>query len=162
MIANCLQFIVLYVILDICWKDVNLLFLLIINPSYLRLQKRAFHRQGKNAIWNTLPNFLQIYISGTENVVADTLSRLSQISLFNDQYYENMAQAQLGDEEFKILKEGNTSLVFKEFKISNDRSSLFCETFTGSIDLMFQRNLEWIFLKGFTVFHFLVLKQLLN
>ena len=47
------------------------------------------------------------YISGTGNFVADTLSRISQITLFNDQYYENMAQAQLGDEEFKILKEGN-------------------------------------------------------
>ena len=51
------------------------------------------------------------YISDTENV-ADTLLRLSQISLFNGQYYENMAKAQLKDEAFKILKGGKYILSF--------------------------------------------------
>ena len=60
-----------------------------------------------------------------------------------------MAQALLGDEEFKILKERNTSLVFKEFEISYDGSSLFCDISTGSIRLYVPKEFRLDIFKRF-------------
>lgn len=50
------------------------------------------------------------HISGKDNVVADTLSRIDTISLSSSLNYELIAQQQLADEELKILKTKKSGL----------------------------------------------------
>ena len=45
---------------------------------------------------------------------------ISKINLFNKNFYETMPQAQLEHEEFKFLKEKNTSFAFNDFKFTNE------------------------------------------
>ena len=64
------------------------------------------------------------------------------IKFVNEKYYETVAPAQLKAEEFKFLKEGNTSLDFKGFQISNDSPSLLCDFFLKKFQEEILKNLH--------------------
>ena len=57
------------------------------------------------------------HISGSENLIADTLSRVNEIEIHGFLDYSALAAAQIGDEELSSLKT-SSNLVFKEMQIT--------------------------------------------
>lgn len=72
------------------------------------------------------------HISGMENVVADTLSRISTIDFPSTVDFVALAQAQSDDAELKQLME-DKKFSFKRCKIPNTNDELICETSTNSV-----------------------------
>lgn len=69
------------------------------------------------------------HISGKENIVADTLSRVNEVEIIN---YEEIARKQQQDEELEKLKTENQNLTFKQYPLSSN-ISLWCEISTKNI-----------------------------
>lgn len=65
------------------------------------------------------------HISGKDNVVADTLSRIEEIAQPID--LEQVAKAQQGDNEIKDLLEDNSSLCLRKVKLPGSRTELYCD-----------------------------------
>ncbi|GBM12232.1 Retrovirus-related Pol polyprotein from transposon 17.6, partial [Araneus ventricosus] len=68
------------------------------------------------------------YIKGENNIVADTLSRVTEVSSID---YDQIADAQIQDEELKILQT-ITSLNLKEYPLLSGKY-LWCDTSTSKI-----------------------------
>lgn len=74
------------------------------------------------------------HISGEENVVADTLSRIEEIELSGNIDFESIANEQEEDEEFRNLINSNTNLKFEKFPLfnANQYKMIYCDTSTGT------------------------------
>lgn len=73
------------------------------------------------------------HIKGTENVVADALSRIDSITAITTIPYEEMALAQKNDMELTDLILNSKSLKFQSYVVPGTESPLICETSTGMI-----------------------------
>ena len=74
------------------------------------------------------------HISGKDNIVADTLSRLCNIQYPEAINFEAIAAAQSDDPELKQLLESNeTSLQFQKLNIPNCNQYIYCDTSTNTI-----------------------------
>ncbi|XP_068628033.1 uncharacterized protein [Battus philenor] len=71
------------------------------------------------------------HISGKDNVVADTLSRVAEISQPVDP--EQLAVAQHSDPELTQFAEGSTSLCLKKLKVPGCNTELFCDVSTNVV-----------------------------
>ncbi|UYV65657.1 hypothetical protein LAZ67_3004985, partial [Cordylochernes scorpioides] len=69
------------------------------------------------------------YIKGTDNIVADALSRVDAITTID---YEENAKEQTGDSELQNLISKNTSLKFKQFPLHSGKL-LWCDVSTNNI-----------------------------
>ncbi|GBM34926.1 hypothetical protein AVEN_41469-1 [Araneus ventricosus] len=65
------------------------------------------------------------HISDSLNVVADSLSRISEIEMPSLIDYKEFAKAQLSDEEFQLLKSCTNSLNFQTLKVPGMDTELF-------------------------------------
>lgn len=71
------------------------------------------------------------HISGKDNVVADTLSRIEELQSPVD--LEVLAESQASDSELSLLLSDNsTSLCFSKIAVPGCSSELYCDTSTGS------------------------------
>lgn len=68
------------------------------------------------------------HISGAENVVADTLSRIEEV--FTPIDYKQLAEAQSIDEELKSLLKDGSSLRLKKIVLPDSQVSLYCDVST--------------------------------
>lgn len=97
----------------------------------------AFHQKNEKASPRQLRQLQYIsqfttdirHVSGRDNVVADTLSRLNEISVID---YDDIAKHQENDEELKQLQQENTSLKFKQCQLSSGKV-LWCDVSTNTI-----------------------------
>ncbi|GBM32633.1 Pro-Pol polyprotein [Araneus ventricosus] len=71
------------------------------------------------------------HISGSLNVVADSLSRISEIEMPSPIGYKEFAKVQLSDEEFQLLNSCTNSLKFQLLKVPGMDTELFCDISTG-------------------------------
>ncbi|GBO01107.1 Transposon Ty3-G Gag-Pol polyprotein [Araneus ventricosus] len=71
------------------------------------------------------------HISGSLNVVADSLSRISEIEMPSPIDYKEFAKVQLSDEEFQLLNSCTNSLKFQLLKVPGMDTELFCDISTG-------------------------------
>lgn len=69
------------------------------------------------------------HIKGQDNIIADTLSRIEEISLID---YDAIADEQNQDEELKTLQTSTTSLNFKQCPLPSGKY-VWCETSTSNI-----------------------------
>ncbi|KAL1518322.1 hypothetical protein ABEB36_001961 [Hypothenemus hampei] len=74
-----------------------------------------------------------IYIPGTDNNVADALSRLNIVNTPISISTEELATSQLADEELKNLLNENSSLQLQKLRVDNTDAVVFCDTSTGEI-----------------------------
>lgn len=68
------------------------------------------------------------HISGKENVVADTLSRIEEVTAPID--YGTLAKLQASDPEMKLLLEGGSSLQLDKLKVPDSAEELYCDVST--------------------------------
>ena len=68
------------------------------------------------------------HISGADNVVADALSRVEELELSID--YQALAAAQEQDQELRELRQGTTSLQFKQIQIPGTTVPVTCDVST--------------------------------
>ncbi|GBL91930.1 Transposon Tf2-6 polyprotein [Araneus ventricosus] len=71
------------------------------------------------------------HISGSLNMVADSLSRISEIEMPSPIDYKEFTKVQLSDKEFQLLKSCTNSLKFQFLKVSGMDTDLFCDVSTG-------------------------------
>lgn len=71
------------------------------------------------------------HISGKDNVVADTLSRITELA--QPVELNQLAAAQDSDPELRLLLENTTSLRLKKMKLPGVKSELFCEERDGVV-----------------------------
>ncbi|CAB0007775.1 unnamed protein product [Nesidiocoris tenuis] len=69
------------------------------------------------------------HISGKDNTIADTMSRIQAISVLD---YDIIAQIQEDDDELQKLRQDSESLVFKSYPLSSGRH-LWCDVSTENI-----------------------------
>lgn len=79
------------------------------------------------------------HVSGANNVVADTLSRVGTITCTPSINFEAIAKAQETDNEFENLK-NNKLLKFSQVPLSESSAQIFCETSTGFIRPYIPKN----------------------
>lgn len=72
------------------------------------------------------------HIKGSENILADALSRINAICMPNPIDYDEIAQAQQTDSELKHLLENSEVLKFKELNLPDCKKPLFCDISTGT------------------------------
>lgn len=72
------------------------------------------------------------HISGTDNTVADALSRIETITFPSTIDYEQLARQQQNDPELPSLLQ-QTNIQFKKIKIPNTDYNIYCETSTANI-----------------------------
>ncbi|KAG8201813.1 hypothetical protein JTE90_027294 [Oedothorax gibbosus] len=72
------------------------------------------------------------YIKGSENIVADTLSRISSISMPSPIDYEQIAQAQKNDPELQSLLSNSNIFHFKKINLPDCEKAIFCDLSTGT------------------------------
>jgi hypothetical protein len=70
------------------------------------------------------------HISGNNNVVADTLSRIEELQMPID--LDLLATSQTTDEELTHFLNGETSLRLRKMKIPNSHNEVYCDTTTPS------------------------------
>ena len=89
------------------------------------------------------------YISGTENPVADALSRI-ELNAFQDKWsqvidFEAIAKAQQGDSELTNLQSSQTSLKLEAVPIPGSNTTIICDTSTKTlrpfVPLQFRRSI---------------------
>ncbi|XP_066253847.1 uncharacterized protein [Euwallacea similis] len=70
-----------------------------------------------------------LHISGKNNIVADTLSRIQTISFPNSIDYDEIAKAQTTDPEFQHIFRNPqlTSLTLKQFQVPNTQNLIYCD-----------------------------------
>lgn len=71
------------------------------------------------------------HISGQDNVVADTLSRVDTISFSLD--YEALARSQISDKELLQYLKPDSSLQLKQVAVPGSNSLLYCDCSTSSV-----------------------------
>lgn len=73
------------------------------------------------------------FVAGSENVVADALSRIAAISLNDTELFENVAQLQANDNDLcrLILSPHTSSLRLGLTDIPNSKLQIYCDTSTG-------------------------------
>lgn len=72
------------------------------------------------------------HIKGSDNIVADVLSRIDSISMPNPIDYTEIAQAQQTDPELKNLIENSKTLQFKKIFLPNNQTHIYCDLSTGT------------------------------
>ncbi|KAG8175361.1 hypothetical protein JTE90_018041 [Oedothorax gibbosus] len=72
------------------------------------------------------------YIKGSENIVADALSRISSISMPSPIDYEQIAQAQQNDPELQSLLSNSNIFHFKKINLPDCKKAIFCDLSTGT------------------------------
>lgn len=73
------------------------------------------------------------HVSGSENVIADFLSRIEGISISNTEIdYQRMAEQQQDDDELRDAQ-SNSSLELKKMNLPNTNVTLFCDISTGRV-----------------------------
>ena len=71
------------------------------------------------------------HVSGVSNVVADALSRIESIETID---YKRLAEAQLGDDELRLILEENTSVLkLKKINFPHLEIEIYCDTSHNSI-----------------------------
>lgn len=70
------------------------------------------------------------HVSGRENVVADALSRIQEISAID---YKQLHLAQQNDDELTRLLSSDTNLNLKQYQIPNSNNLIYCDTSTNKI-----------------------------
>lgn len=73
------------------------------------------------------------HISGTDNTVADALSRIEAITCPTKINYSSLAVAQRTDDEFQNLLKSKSSLVFKKCSMPNTDATLYCDVSTPNV-----------------------------
>lgn len=73
-----------------------------------------------------------LHVAGSENIVADALSRLNQIGMPTILDSKAIAKAQEKDDELQDILKGNSSLKLQKLHINED-TSLYCDVATGHI-----------------------------
>lgn len=72
------------------------------------------------------------HISGIDNVVADTLSRVDEISGCNVIDYVAMANEQTNDDELSSLIKSSETLKFEKFQVFGTQTKIMCDVSTGT------------------------------
>lgn len=101
----------------------------------------AFHQKNEKATPEQLRHLDLIsqfatdirYISGTKNVVADTLSRVSGVYLPDSVDYDILSDAQDQDDELLNLLKSETSLKLQSFPVPNSKKQIYCDVSTGNV-----------------------------
>lgn len=75
------------------------------------------------------------YISGSQNVVADAMSRVDAITLGCKIDSKALASAQADDTELKDLLKGRTGLELKQIQLETDSPKVYCDISTGNVRL---------------------------
>ncbi|GBN94167.1 Transposon Ty3-G Gag-Pol polyprotein [Araneus ventricosus] len=73
------------------------------------------------------------YIAGSSNLVADTFSRISAITVPGSIDFNEMATAQDSDGELRSLLETGTSLKFKQLSLPSSKRFLYCDISTDEV-----------------------------
>ncbi|XP_076660583.1 uncharacterized protein LOC143363941 [Halictus rubicundus] len=68
------------------------------------------------------------HVSGKDNVIADALSRIAEISSTVD--YVKLAESQQQDEELRMFLQSDSSLVLKRVALPGTSTELYCDTAT--------------------------------
>ncbi|GBM45660.1 Transposon Tf2-9 polyprotein [Araneus ventricosus] len=89
------------------------------------------------------------HISGSLNVVADSLSRISEIEMPSPIDYKEFAKVQLSDEEFQLLKSCTNSLKFQLLKVPGMDTEFFVTYRLEDVVLLFRRSFADGFLRPF-------------
>ena len=72
------------------------------------------------------------HIKGSENITADTLSRIAAITMPNPVDYEEISKSQLGDPELKDLLQNPQSLQLKQVILPEHTTPVYCDLSTGT------------------------------
>ncbi|GBN62387.1 hypothetical protein AVEN_139000-1 [Araneus ventricosus] len=71
------------------------------------------------------------YITGSDNLVANTFSRISESNLLHFNNFRVSAEDQYSDEELQSLMDSGTRLEFKPLYFTSSEKSLICDVSTG-------------------------------
>ena len=82
-----------------------------------------------------------IHLAGSENIVADALSRLNAISMPTSISYEELQKAQEEDAELPDIANGSTSLKLQIVHFEN--SKIYCDISSGIVRPYIPRNLRF-------------------
>ncbi|GBO17180.1 Retrovirus-related Pol polyprotein from transposon gypsy [Araneus ventricosus] len=96
------------------------------------------------------------YIAGSSNLVADTFSRISAITVPGSVDFNEMATAQDSDGELRSLIETGTGLKFEQLSLLSSKRFLYCDISTDKSGHMFQYHSERKSLIYYPACHILV------
>lgn len=74
-----------------------------------------------------------VHVTGSENVVADALSRIEAIDMPTLFSTDDLAEAQDADEELRNLLNSNTSLVLRPLRVGDTDRTIYCDLSTGDV-----------------------------
>ena len=95
--------------------------------------EKAYLRQERQVSFITQFTTNLVYLSGSKNLVADSLSRVVSVRLPTEFCLIDLAQAQSADEELKkLILDPNCSLNFKKIFLGPDHAPLYCDL-TGEV-----------------------------
>lgn len=94
------------------------------------------------------------YIGGTDNVVADALSRIEEVKLTGAVDLKGLAEDQESDKELLGLLTSNTGLELKKLKVEGDLPHVYCDVSTGSVRIyLTERFRRQVFLQVHSFSH---------
>ncbi|GBN84551.1 Transposon Tf2-6 polyprotein [Araneus ventricosus] len=99
--------------------------------AFTQKHEKCSPRQIRHLDWIGQFSTDMRHISGSLNVVADSLSRISEIAMPSPIDYKEFAKVQLSDEEFQLLNSCTNSLKFQLLKVPGMDTELFCDISTG-------------------------------
>lgn len=73
------------------------------------------------------------HLPGKQNIVADSMSRISAIHTKNEIDYNELASQQSTDDELKNILNTDSALQLKKYQIPGTKVSIFCDISTGTI-----------------------------
>ncbi|GBM51745.1 hypothetical protein AVEN_175312-1 [Araneus ventricosus] len=73
------------------------------------------------------------YIAGSDNVVADTFSRILQINFLNLNDFSGLAEDQFSDHELQSLMGSETGLELRPMYFASSEKPLYCDVSTGTV-----------------------------
>ncbi|GFX34522.1 transposon Ty3-I Gag-Pol polyprotein [Trichonephila clavipes] len=73
------------------------------------------------------------YIAGSDNVVADTFSRISQIDLLNSNDYSRLSEDQSSDLELQSLMGSATGLELRPMYFAHSDKPFYCDEYMGTV-----------------------------
>lgn len=74
-----------------------------------------------------------IHVSGSENIVADALSRISSVDMPTLFSTDELAEEQKRDQQLQKLLNSDTSLDLRPLRIDNSNTTIFCDLSNGDI-----------------------------
>jgi len=113
----------------------------IINPCTHSRRNRIKYRQNKPSITLHFGIHIRSHILGTENIVADALSRVDTIVMPTSLDMQEIAEAQASDDKLQQLKQ-STSLKLKKFTLSEIACNIYCDTSEEEIRSYIPRSLR--------------------